>query len=121
MAEAIVGIFDPGELFTPGGLVRRGHTTKSRLQILIATLCLSVILGMKTGGETDLWSPVGDNVGRNSMESEHVPVNNRVVSKAVGSLGKATKCTALEKRSIIVRITVLPAEGGSSVRKLTAI
>lgn len=64
---------------------------------------------------------VGDNVGRNSMSRNTWIVNNRVVSNAVGSLGKATKCTALDKRSIIVRITVLPAEGGSPVMKSTAI
>lgn len=36
---------------------------------------------------------------------------------AVESFGRATKWAALENQSIIVRIVVLPAEGGSPVMK----
>lgn len=39
------------------------------------------------------------------------------ISSALGSLGNAAKCAALEKQSIIDRITVFPGEGGRPVKK----
>lgn len=36
---------------------------------------------------------------------------------ADGSLGKATKCTALGKQSIVVSLTVSTAEGGKQVSR----
>ncbi len=44
-----------------------------------------------------------------------------MLSKAEGSLGRGTKWPALEKRSVIVTIVVLPREGGSPVTKSRAI
>lgn len=43
------------------------------------------------------------------------------VSKAVGSLGRGTKWTALEKLSIMDHVLVLPSDGGRMVTKSTAI
>jgi len=40
-----------------------------------------------------------------------------VLSKADGSLGRLRRCTALEKRSMIVRIVVLPSDRGRPVTK----
>ncbi len=42
------------------------------------------------------------------------------VSRAEGSLGRDTKCTALEKRSAMVNTVVLPLDGGSLVTKSRA-
>ena len=46
--------------------------------------------------------------------------NSSAVSLAEGSLGRATKCTALEKQSIIVRIVSLPLDKGNLVTKSKA-
>lgn len=46
-------------------------------------------------------------------------VNSQAVSRAVGSFGRATKCAAIEKQSIIVRM--LPTEGGSPMMKSSEI
>ena len=43
-----------------------------------------------------------------------------MVSLEEGSLGRAMKCTALEKRSITVRMVVLPSDGGKPVTKSRA-
>lgn len=43
-------------------------------------------------------------------------VSNWAVSRVEGSLGSAMKWLALEKRSIMVRMAVLPEEGGKPIR-----
>lgn len=47
--------------------------------------------------------------------------NRSAFSLAEVSQGRATKCTAFEKRSIIVKITVIHLDGGRQVTKSTAI
>lgn len=58
--------------------------------------------------------------GRLCSQKKYV-VTRSAVSWAVGSLGKAIKCTALEKRSITVRMVGLSCEGVRPVTKSKAI
>lgn len=52
-----------------------------------------------------------------SMKAEYMLNEEFAVSRTVGSLVSRTKWNALEKLSTIVRIIVLPSEGGSLVIK----
>lgn len=66
--EAVMRILDPRELFAPGGLVGGGHTSQGRFELLVRTLCLTIRLRVKAGGETDL-SP---KVEQNSLQTREV-------------------------------------------------
>lgn len=70
------------------------------------------------GGE--LGASIEHIVLRDAVKAETCCTRRLAVSRADGSLGRGLKCTDLENQSIIVRIVMLPSEGGSPMRKSTA-
>lgn len=84
--DGVMAVFDPCQLITSHGLVREGNTTKDGFQLLICPLHLAVSLGVEIRGQTDLapqfrtkllpqleselQTPVRDDVLRNTMQLE---------------------------------------------------
>lgn len=105
--HAVVGIFDPWQLLAPDGLFGRGDTAQGRLQLLVCLFGLAIALRMISRGQTDLraqrgaelfphmgcelGTPVGHDVIRDACRRKTWLVSSRAVSKAVSSLGRATK------------------------------
>ena len=96
------------------------------LQVLVSSLGLSVGLGVITR-QNALHTcevncgPRSETISRGRPCSRNTCwVRRSAVSRAEGSLGRGTKCTPLEKRSTMVSMVVLPAEGGNPVTKSTA-
>lgn len=81
-----MGVFNPGELLTPGGLVVGDDALESSFKLLVGPLCLSITLRVKARGKTnlganlhaellpnsggELGSSIGDDICWNAVESE---------------------------------------------------
>ena len=50
MIRVFVGVFDPGEVCSPGSGELRSHAAESGLEVLIGTFRLAVSLGVIAGG-----------------------------------------------------------------------
>lgn len=101
----VVSILHPRQLSTPCGLIWGGYTTEDSFQLLISPLHLVVGLRVETRGQTLLGPRFQTKLlahPRSEPWSQTISygipckwniwlVSNLVVSKAAGSLGKATK------------------------------